>query len=140
MVLPRVRFRIIVPADIKLSDLHSVIRTLTNAPDTGQYFFIDGRRTVFADPAFRDLDRVKPVRHVGLDDILSNSDYRLRYFSGDDDSWEHDIELMNVTQNGRRLNRATCLAASRQMRGNITRRRGRGVLARVNRALRRIKV
>ena len=137
---PKVWRRVIVPADIRLSKLHRVIQTITNARDAGQYFFIDGRRTVFADPVLIHLNRVKAGRNIGLSAILSISKNQLRYFSGDDDSWEHTIELLNAVQTVRRRNRATCVAGNHRVPRGFADRKEPVDLPGVNRALRRIRI
>ena len=140
MIRPRVWLRIVVPDDIRLCRLHHVIQAITGARDTGQYFFIDGRRTVFADPVLIHHSHVKAGSDVELRDVLGISENRLRYFSGDDDSWEHAIELLNVVQTARRPNRATFVAGNRRISGRFAGRKGPLDLPGVNRTLRSIRV
>ena len=140
LVHPPIWRRILVPADIKLSRLHTVIQIVTGATDSIQHFFIDSQRTIYANPAWEDLPKIKSGRDVGLATILSRPGDRLAYYCGDDDEWEHTVELLKITEVVSRSDRAACLAGDQACLRRDARHRGKFLLSAVNRALQRLRV
>ena len=141
LLRPAIWRRILVPADIKLPRLHTVIQIVTGAPDSLQHFFIDGQKTVYANPAWGDLPKIKFGHDVSLVNLLSLPGDRLAYYCGDDDNeWEHTVELLKITENVGRAGWAECLAGNRPCLGSYEERKRGFLLSVVNRALRRVKV
>ena len=132
--------RVLVPADIKLPRLHAVIQIVTDAPDSLQHFFIDSQKTVYANPAWEDFPKIKTGRDVRLRRLLTRPGDRLAYYCGEDDEWEHTVELLKVTETDRNAGRAACLAGNRHCLGRYERRKGGFLLSVVNRALQRVRV
>lgn len=140
LVRPAVWRRIVVPADIKLARLHAVIQIVTGAPDSLQHFFIDRRQIVYANPAWKDLPKIKSGRDVSLVRLLDRPGDRLAYYCGDDDEWEHTVELLKVAEAVGRIRRAACVAGNRHCPRQHEHRKGRFLLSAVNRALQRVRV
>jgi len=137
---PKIWRRLVVPADISLSGLHTVIQIATGAPDSGQHFFKDSQKTIYADPAWDDLPKIKPSCDVKLERLMSRPGDRMAYFCGSDDEWEHAVELLEITDADGRVSGAHCLGGSQQNRGDGECRSRNFSLSAVNRALRRLKV
>jgi hypothetical protein len=137
---PKIWRRLIVPADIVLFRLHAVIQIATGASDSRQHFFIDSQKTVYADPSWDDLPKIKSARDAKLNRLLRRPGDRLEYYCGDDDEWEHSVELLKITGAAGKPVPAICLGGSRRHLGTIDRRHCHFPLSSVNQALRRIKV
>jgi len=135
---PAIWRRLLVPSDIKLPQLHSVIQIITGAPDSLHHFFVDSRKTVYVNSSWDDLPRVRSGRDVSLARLLRRPRDRLAYYCGDDNEWEHMVELLEITTGVERARRAACVA------GNTPRkheqRNGGFLLSAVNRALQGVKV
>jgi len=140
LVRPVVWRQIVVPSDITLQRLHAVIQITTGARDSIQHFFIDRRKTVYANPAWKNLPRIKSGRRVSLKKLLGRPGDRLTYYCGDDDEWEHEVELIKITTAGRRIARAYCVAGNRRCLERNEHRKGKFSLSVVSRALRVITV
>jgi hypothetical protein len=140
LVRPTIWRRILVPTDIRLPRLHAVIQIITGASGSGQYFFIDSQKTVYANPTWDDLPGLKPGRDVKLERLLSRPGDRLAYYCGDDDEWEHAIELLKITEAVGRTSRVTCVAGSRRHLGEYECHGRVFPLSAVNRALQRVRV
>jgi hypothetical protein len=130
--------RLLVPSDIKLPRLHSVIQIVTGARGSLQHFFIDSQKTVYADPNWDDLPRVRSGRDVSLARLLKRPGDRLAYYCGDDNEWEHTVELLKITGNAARARHATCVGANRA--GKQVGRDLGFPLSAMNRALQRVRV
>jgi hypothetical protein len=139
-VRPAVWWRILVPSDIKLPRLHAVIQIVTGAPDSLQHFFIDRQKIVYANPAWEDLPKIKPGRDVSLERLLSQPGDRLAHYCGDDDEWEHTVELLKITKMVGRTRRAACVAGNRHCSRRHEHRKSGFLLSAVNRALQRVRV
>jgi len=135
---PAIWRRLLVPSDIKLPRLHSVIKIVTGARDSLQHFFIDSQKTVYVNPRWDDLPRVRSGRDVSLASLLKRPGDRLAYYSGDDKEWEHTVELLEITANTGRVRGATCVAGNSPRRHD--QRNGGFLLSDVNRALQRMKI
>jgi pRiA4b ORF-3-like protein len=140
LVRPIIWRRVLVPANIKLLQLHAVIQIVTEAPDSLQHFFIDGQKNIYADPAWKDLPKIKPSRDVRLEQLLRRPGDQLAYYCGDDDDWEHTIELLNVTENIGRASRAACTAGNRHCLRRRKSRKGSFLLPAINRMLQRVRL
>jgi len=130
--------RLLVPSDIKLPRLHSVIQIVTGARSSLQHFFIDSQKTVYADPSWEDLPRVISGRDVSLATLLKRPGDRLTYYSGDDHEWEHTVELVKITGNAARPRRAVCVAGNGP--GKHAGRNGAFPVSVLNRALHQVRV
>jgi hypothetical protein len=135
---PAIWRQLLVPSDIRLPRLHSVIRIVTGAPDSLQYFFIDSQKTIYVNPSWDDLPRVRSGRDVSLARLLTRPGDRLAYYSGDDNEWEHTIELLEITTNDERVRRAACVAGNNPRKHG--QRTGGFLLSTVNRALQLVEV
>ena len=137
---PKIWRRLVVPADIGLSRLHAVIQIATGASESHQHFFIDSQKTVYADPSWDDLPKIKSARIVKLERLLRRPGDRLAYYCGDGDDWEHAIELLKITEVVGRASRVACVAGNRNHLGAYERHRRVFPLSAVNRALQRVRV
>jgi hypothetical protein len=137
-VRPRIWRRILVPAGIKLPGLHVVIQIAMGASNPLQHFFVGGQKTVYANPAWRNLQKIKSGRNVRLEKLLSRPGDRLAYYCGDDDDWEHTVELLKITETPGRIGRAVCLAGSRRCPGRLECHEGEFLLPAVNSELQRL--
>jgi len=109
---PMIWRHIVVPSDIRLHRLHSVIQAATGASDSPQHFFIDRHKTVYADPSWKDLPRIRPGREFSLNGLLRRVGDRMAYFSGEHEEWEHTVDLLEIAESAERLKRATCLSGN----------------------------
>jgi hypothetical protein len=95
---PTIWRRIAVPSDIKLPRLHAVIRIALGSCGSAQHFFIDQAKTVYAHPAWDDLPKIQPAKMAALASLLKNPGDTVSYFCGDEEEWEHTVELIRISK------------------------------------------
>ena len=139
-IRPKLWRRIVVPAQIKLNRLHAVIQAVIGAPDSPQHFFVDRQRTVYADPSWKDYPKIMSCRLVSLEELFCRRGDRLTHFCGDDDEWEHSIEVLNVTKVTGPVGHAVCLGGSRRLLGMYGPGKRRFSIMLANRKLREVGV
>lgn len=136
---PKIWRRIAVPSDIKLPRLHAVIRVALGAPGSAQHFFVDKTKTVYAHPAWDDLPKIQPAKMVALARLLKNPGDTVSYFSGEEEEWEHSVELIHKIAAASVPRCAVCVAGSR-IGPMSPKHRGRFSLSAINRLLRKMPV
>ncbi|MCC5915676.1 MAG: plasmid pRiA4b ORF-3 family protein [Balneolaceae bacterium] len=97
---PKIWRKLIIPADMLLSDLHKVIQTTMGWTNSHLHHFIKGR--VFLEPPIDDdfLDSVG-IDYTGytVDNLLEKKNDKIRYEYDFGDGWEHIITLEKVVNN-----------------------------------------
>ncbi|MDZ7757973.1 plasmid pRiA4b ORF-3 family protein [Rhodohalobacter sp.] len=97
---PKIWRKLIIPADILLSDLHKVIQTAMGWTNSHLHQFIKGR--VFLEPPIDDdfLDSAG-IDYTGytIDRLLEEKSDKIRYEYDFGDGWEHIITLEEIIEN-----------------------------------------
>lgn len=137
---PKIWRRIAVPSSIELPGLHEVIRIAMGASVGVQQFFFIHKKTVYAHPSWDDLPRIRSAENMVLSNLLREPGDDMLYFCGDDEAWEHTVELVRSTSQGQAGRYAVCVAGNRAYPDSPLIQGGRLRLERVNRALRKIRM
>jgi hypothetical protein len=137
---PKIWRRIAVPSSIELPGLHEVIRIAMGASAGVQHFFFIHKKTVYARQTWDDLPRILSAENVVLANLLREPGDDMLYFCGDDETWEHTVELVRSTSQVQAGCHAVCVAGNRAYPGSPLIHGGRLRLERVNRALRKIRI
>ena len=137
---PKVWRRILVPSDISLSRLHAILQIATGASGSLQRFFIDNHKRIFGHPTWKDFPKIKSDARVRLDRLLLRPGDSLAYYAGEEDEWEHVVQLLKVTVSAMRLHRATCLAGDGHRGGRYERAAGLFRRSAVNQTLSQVMV
>ena len=109
---PPVWRQVIVPADITLARLHTVLQTAVGWGGSGPHYFADQAGQFYATGQSGGL--VKDARRFKLQKILCVPRDRMRYVYNGASCWEHSVALESVVAEGERRRRAECLAGARQ--------------------------
>lgn len=109
---PPVWRQVIVPADITLARLHTVLQTAVGWSGSGPHYFTDQSGQFYATD--HSGGAVKDARRFKLQKILRVPRDRMRYVYNGASLWEHSVALESVVTPAERLRRAECLAGARQ--------------------------
>lgn len=137
---PTIWRRIAVPSDIKLPRLHAVIRIALGTCGSAQHFFIDKAKTVYAHPAWADLPKIQPAKMAALASLLKNPGDTVSYFCGEEEEWEHTVELIRISKTPVAQRSAVCLGGKGAHFESRASRVAPFRVAVINRTLRAIRV
>lgn len=111
-IRPPVWRRLLVPADVKLSDLHEIIQAAFDWEGYHLHVFtFDG--VDYGVPSPDDWQPVRDERRVRLKDLLKKPKDRMMYEYDFGDSWEHRIVLEKVLPGDPAQTVPTCLGGRR---------------------------
>ena len=104
---PEVWRRIILPADVELSDLHKIIQTTMGWTNSHLHQFIH-HRNLYEPPAPENVWDSMGEDYTGmrLDQFLEKKNDKLTYEYDFGDSWEHEIKLENILKKDKKLDRS----------------------------------
>ena len=109
---PLIRRHVMVPADIVLTCLHSVIQAAIGWSNRNPYFFI--AQGAFYAEDLQPSGSLKDGRKTNLAALLRHPGDRMRYSLHAGEGWEHVIELEAVNETPRRIQFAQCTAGERR--------------------------
>ncbi len=109
---PKIWRRILVPSDLLLPDFHEIIQTTMGWDNSHLHQFIQNR--TFYTPRMKDEDYWGDMdgidySKIKISDLLKKEKDKIVYEYDFGDSWEHDIILEKVVNNGINKNTPICL-------------------------------
>ncbi len=110
---PKIWRRILVPADLLLSDFHKIIQTTMGWTNSHLHQFIKDQtfytRRMADDDSWGEMDNVDYSK-TKISDLLKKEKDRIIYEYDFGDSWEHNIILEKIEKNGMNEIIPICLA------------------------------
>ncbi len=109
---PKIWRRVLIPSDLLLSDFHKIIQTTMGWTNSHLHQFIKDRtfytRRMADDDFWGEKDNVDYLK-IKISDLLKKEKDRIINEYDFGDSWEHDIILEKINNNGVNENIPTCL-------------------------------
>ena len=109
---PKIWRRILVPSDLLLADFHKIIQTTMGWTNSHLHQFIKDRifytQRMDDDDFWEEMDNVDYSK-IKISDLLKKEKDKIIYEYDFGDSWEHDIILEKIENNGMNKNIPTCL-------------------------------
>ncbi len=109
---PKIWRRILVPSDLLLSDFHKIIQTTMGWTNSHLHQFIKNQtfytRRMADDDFWEEMDNVDYSK-TKISDLLKKEKDRIIYEYDFGDSWEHNIILEKIEENGMNEIIPTCL-------------------------------
>lgn len=109
---PAVWRQVVVPADITLARLHTVLQTAMGWSDSFPHYFADRSGQFYA--TVNSGGAVRDARRIKLKKLLRAPPDHMRYVYHGAARWEHIVALKSVVAPAERLRRAECLAGARR--------------------------
>ena len=111
---PKIWRRLLIPSDLKLSDLHKVIQSSMGWTNSHLHQFIKNK-TIYSKKNLNDDDlgffaRIVDYKKLKISDLLVNEKEKIVYEYDFGDSWNHDITLEKILPVVKSVKYPVCIA------------------------------
>jgi len=115
-IKPKIWRRVLIPADMKLEDLHRVIQTVMGWTNSHLHQFVkDGqffRKKMDDDFDWGHMDEID-YKNIRVSDLLSSEKDNMIYEYDFGDGWEHKVLLEKIVPNSEQIIDPVCIAGER---------------------------